>query len=146
MFLGTIEDGRCVLPDSRRERLGGTVVVAPVTVEVWMPVVVGMTGVISFRTTAPIPPYTVRGRARPIRGGGCRGGGPRGSQLRPRALHVPRARRKYAEGVGRSHAYVTGVGQGGDCSRRGARVGRFDDVMGARARRKPALSPGRLNS
>jgi hypothetical protein len=56
-----------VLLDSRRERLCGIVVVAPIAVEAWTPVVVGMTGVISFRTTAPMPLYTVRGRACPIR-------------------------------------------------------------------------------
>jgi hypothetical protein len=38
------------------------------------------------------------------------------------------------------------LGRGRDRSRRGARVGRFDDVMGARVRRKPALSLRRLNS
>jgi hypothetical protein len=118
MFLCAIEDGRGVLLDSRRERLGGTVVVVPVVVEAWMPVVARMTGVVSFRTTAPMAMYTVHGRARPIHGGGCRGGGPCGSQLRLRALHVPRMRRKYAERVGRSHAYVIGVGRGGDHSRR----------------------------
>jgi hypothetical protein len=74
MFLYTIKDGRGVLPDSHRERLGGTVVVAPIVVEAWALVVVGMTGVISFCTTAPMPLYTVCGHARPIRGGGCRGG------------------------------------------------------------------------
>jgi hypothetical protein len=105
-----------VLPDSRRERLGGIVVVAPIAIEVWTLVMVGMTGVVSFRTMAPMPPYTMLGRARPIRGGGCCGGGPRGSRLRPRALRVPQARQKYAKGVGRSHAYVVGVGQGEDCS------------------------------
>jgi hypothetical protein len=116
MFLCTIEDGRGVLPDSRRERLGGTVVIAPVVAEAWTPVVAGMTGVVSFRTMAPMPSYTARGRAHPICGGGCCGGGPRGSQLRLRALRVPRARQKYAEGVGRSHAYVAGVEQGRDYS------------------------------
>jgi hypothetical protein len=81
-----------VLPDSRRERLGGTVVVAPVVVEAWAPVVARVTGVVSFRTTTPMPPYTMRGRARPIRGGGCCGGGPCGSQLLLRALRIPRVR------------------------------------------------------
>jgi uncharacterized C2H2 Zn-finger protein len=106
-----------VLLDSCRDRLGGIVVVAPVVVEVWTPVVARMTRVVLLRTTAPMPPYIVRGRARPIRGGGCCGRGPRGSQLCPRALRVPRARQKYAEGVGRSHAYVTGVGRGRNYSR-----------------------------
>jgi hypothetical protein len=92
-------------------------VVAPVVVEVWTPVVAGLTGVISFCTTAPMPPYTVRGRACPIHGGGRHGRGPRGSQLRLRALPVPRPRRKYAEGVGCFHAYVAGVRRGRDCSR-----------------------------
>jgi hypothetical protein len=95
---------------------------------------------------APMLPFTVRGRVCPISGNGHRGGGPRGSPPCQRAPCVPRARRKYTKGVGRSRAYVAGVGRGGDCSRRGAGVGRFDDVMGARARRKPALSLGRLNS
>jgi hypothetical protein len=70
-----------------------------------------------FVPRLPMPSYTVRGHARPIRRGGCCGGGPHGSQLRPRAFRVPRARRKYADGVGRSHPYVTGVGRGRDCSR-----------------------------
>jgi hypothetical protein len=109
MLLCTIKDGQGVLPDSRRERLGGTVVVAPVIVETWTQVMARMTGVILFCTTAPMPPYTMRGRVRPIRGGGCRSGDPCGSQLHPRALRVPRVRRKYAEGVRHSHAYVTGV-------------------------------------
>jgi hypothetical protein len=68
-----------VLPDSHRERLGGIVVVAPVVVEAWAPVVARMIGAISFHTMAPMPPYTVCGRARPNRGGGCRGGAPCGS-------------------------------------------------------------------
>jgi hypothetical protein len=116
MFLCTIEDGRGVLPDSRRERLGGTTVVAPLVVEAWTLVVAGMTRVVLFRITAPMPPYTVRGHACPICGGGCRGGSPRGSQLRSRASRVPRARQKYAEGVRCSCAYVAGVERGGDCS------------------------------
>jgi hypothetical protein len=81
-----------VLPDSRREMLGGTAVVAPVVVEAWTPIVDGMTGFVSFRTTAPMPPYIVCGRACPIHGGGCRGGCPHDSQLSPRASRVPRAR------------------------------------------------------
>jgi hypothetical protein len=56
--------------------------------------------------------------------------GARGSLPSHRALHVPRARQKYAKRIRRSHAYVAGVGRGGDCSRWGAGVGRFDDVMG----------------
>jgi hypothetical protein len=84
--------------------LGGTVV-APVAVEAWMPVVVGMTGVILFHTTAPMPHmlctivhvpftkvdvvvgahaahtllFTMHGRIRPIGGNVCRGEGPCGS-------------------------------------------------------------------
>jgi hypothetical protein len=50
--------------------------------------------------------------------------GPRGSPSCQRAAHVPQARQKYAEGVGRSRAYVAGVG-------------RFDDVVMAWARQKP---------
>jgi hypothetical protein len=68
-----------VLPDLRRERLGGTVVVASIVREAWTPIMAEMTGVISFRTMTPMPLYTVRGRAHPIRGGGCHGGGPSGS-------------------------------------------------------------------
>jgi hypothetical protein len=92
------QEWRVVLPDSRRGRLGGTVVVAPVIVEAWMLVMAGVTGVVSFCTTAPMPPYTVRGHACTIHG---------------------HARQKYAKGVGRSHDYVAGVGRGEDCSRQG---------------------------
>jgi hypothetical protein len=92
----------------------------------------GMTGVISEHNAAPMLPFTVYGRARPIIGNGCHDGGPRGSQPCQRALRVPRARWTYAKGVGRSHAYVKlGAGQGGDRSQRGARVGRFNDIMRA---------------
>jgi hypothetical protein len=87
MFLCTIENGRRVLPDSRRERLGSAECVAPVVVKAWMPVVAGMIEVVSFRTTALMPPYTVCGHACPIRGGGCRGGSPRGFQ--PRGSSAP---------------------------------------------------------
>jgi hypothetical protein len=68
----------------------------------------------SSHNAALMPPFTVHGRVRPIIGNGCHGGGPRGSQLRLRALHVPWARRKYVEGVGRSRTYVAGVGRGGE--------------------------------
>jgi hypothetical protein len=105
-----------------------------------------MTGVMLDHSAAPMLPSTMYGRVCPISGNGCRGGGPRGSRPCQRALRVPRARRKYAKGVGCSHAYLAGVGRGGERFRRDARVGRFDDVMGARARRKPALSLGWLNS
>jgi hypothetical protein len=64
----------------------------------------------------PVLLLIVHGHVRPIGGSRCRGWGPRGSPSCQRVPRVPRARRKYAEGVGR-----------------------FDDVMGARARRK--LSP-----
>jgi hypothetical protein len=49
----------------------------------------------------------------PIGGSGCHGWGPRGSPSSLRVPRAPRARRKYAE-----------------------RIGRFDDVTGARARQK----------
>jgi hypothetical protein len=61
-----------------------------------------MIGVMSGHNAAPMLPFTVHGRVCPIIGNGCRGGGPRGSQLHLRALRVPRVRRKYAKGVGRS--------------------------------------------
>jgi hypothetical protein len=61
----------------------------------------------------PVLLLTVYGHIRPIGGSGCHGWGPRGSSSCQRAPRVPRARRKYVEGVGRSN-----------------------DVMGARARRK----------
>jgi hypothetical protein len=85
-----------------------------------------MTKVMLGQSTVPMFMFTVHGHVRPIGGNGrCDEG-------------VPRARQKYAKGVGRSRAYVAGVGWGGNHSRQG--VGRFDDVMGARARRKAALS------
>jgi hypothetical protein len=77
MFLYTIKDGRGVLPDSRRERereIRRHSGCCSVVVEAWTLVMTGMTGVVSFCTKAPMPLYTVRGHARPIRGGGCRGG------------------------------------------------------------------------
>jgi hypothetical protein len=70
----------------------------------------------SDHNTAPMLPFIVHGRVHPIIRNGCRGGGPRGSRPRQRALRVPRARLKYVKGVGRSRAYVAGVGRGGDCS------------------------------
>jgi hypothetical protein len=61
----------------------------------------------------------MHGHVRPIGGSGCRGEGPRGSLSCQRAPRVPRARQKYAEGVER-----------------------FDDIMGAQARRKlPRKAP-----
>jgi hypothetical protein len=51
-------------------------------------------------------------------------GGPLGSPSCQRASRVPQARRKKAERVRRSRAYV-------------ARVGHFDDIMRARAWQKP---------
>jgi hypothetical protein len=104
----------------------------------------GMTGVMLDRDVALMLLFAVHGRVRPISGNGHRGGGPHGSLPCQRALRVPQARQKYAKRVRRSHVYVAGVGRGRDCSRRGIGVGRFDDVMGARARWKPALSLGRL--
>jgi hypothetical protein len=69
-----------------------------------------MTEIMSDHSAAPMLPFTVHGRVRPIIGNGCHGGGPCGSRPRPRALRIPRARRKYAKGVGRSRAYIVGVG------------------------------------
>jgi hypothetical protein len=94
--------------------LGGIVVVAPVVVEVWMPswwndrVMLGL-GVV------PVLLLTMHGHVSPIGRSGCHGWGPRGSPSCERAPHVPRARRKYTEGF--RH---------------------FDDIIGARARRKNA--------
>jgi hypothetical protein len=64
----------------------------------------------------PVLLLTVHDHVCPIGGSGCRGWGPRGSLSCQRAPRVPRARQKYAE-----------------------EVGRFDDIMGAWARRK--MSP-----
>jgi hypothetical protein len=84
----------------------------------------------------PVLLFTVHDHVRPISGSGCRGWGPRGSPSFQRTPRVPRARRKYVEGVERSCAYVAGAGRGRNRSRQGVGVGRFDDVMGARTRRK----------
>jgi hypothetical protein len=78
------------------------------------------------QSMVPVLLFTVHGHFCPIGRSGCRGWGPRGSLSCQRAPRVPRAKRKYAEGVRRSCAYVAGVG----C---------FDDVMRARARQKPPL-------
>jgi hypothetical protein len=61
-------------------------------------------------------------------------GGPGGSLSCQRAARVPRARQKYAEGVGRSRAYVVGVRRSRAYV---AGIGRFDDVVMAWARQKP---------
>jgi hypothetical protein len=106
----------------------------------------GMTVVMLDHSVVPMLLFTVHDHVCPIGGNGCRGRGPCGSSPCQRAPRVPRARQKYAKRVGRSRAYVVGVGRGGDCSRRGAGVRRFDDIMGTRARREASLSLGRFNS
>jgi hypothetical protein len=75
-----------------------------------------MTGVMLDRDVAPMPPFTVHGRVRPISGNRRRGGGPHGFPPCQRALHVSWARQKYAKKVRCSRAYVTGFGRGEDCS------------------------------
>jgi hypothetical protein len=74
--------------------------------------------------------FTMHGHVCPIGGNGCRGEGPCGFPPCQRAPRVPRARQKYAKGVGRSRAYVAGVGRGGNRYRQDVGVERFDDVMG----------------
>jgi hypothetical protein len=107
----------------------------------------GITGVTTNHNATSMSPFTVHGPVHPIIGNGCRGGDPRGSLPWQRAFCVPRTRRTYAKGVGRSRAFVLEVGQSGDRARRDAWVRHFDDVMGARARRKlpprgwPRLGP-----
>jgi hypothetical protein len=95
--------------------LGGTVVVTPIAIEVWMSSwwndwshVIWYHGSHAPRTLCAVVHVPSAGMSVVV-------GGPRGSQLRPRALRVPRVRRKYAEGVERSHAYVARVGRGRDC-------------------------------
>jgi hypothetical protein len=84
-----------------------------------------MTEVMLDQSAVPTLLFTVHGHVRPIGGNERRGEGPRGSPPCQRAPRVPRARQKYAERVGRSRAYVAGVG-------------RFDDVMGlGRGGRRP---------
>jgi hypothetical protein len=48
----------------------------------------------------------------------------------PEGSMCPSVEVEYAKRVGRSRAYVIGVGRDEDCSRRGTGVGRFNDVMG----------------
>jgi hypothetical protein len=74
-----------------------------------------MTGVMLGQGMVPVLLLTMHGHVRPIGGSECRGWGPRGSPSCQRAPRVPRARRKYAEGVGR-----------------------FDDVMRARGEAETA--------
>jgi hypothetical protein len=90
--------------------------------------------------------FVMHGNVCPIGRNRRRGKGPRGSSPCHGAPHVPWARQKYAKGVRRSCAHVARVERDGNCYRRGAGVGRFDDVMGARARRKASLSLGRFSS
>jgi hypothetical protein len=97
-----------------------------------------MTGVILSQSMVLVLMFIVHGHVRPIDRSGCRGEGPRDSPPCQRAPRVPRVRLKYAKGVGRSHAYVAGVGRGRNHSWQGAGVGRFDDVMGlGRGGRRP---------
>jgi hypothetical protein len=72
-----------------------------------------MTEVMLGHGVVPVLLLTVHGHIRPIGGSGCRGWGPRGSPSCQRAPCVPRVSQKYVEGVGR-----------------------FDDIMGSRARWK----------
>jgi hypothetical protein len=98
-----------------------------------------MVGVMLGLSAVPTLLFTVHDHVRPISGNGCRGEGLRGSPPCQRAPCVPQARQKYAKGVEHSRAYIAGVGRGKNCSRQHTGVGRFDDIMGARVRRK--LSP-----
>jgi hypothetical protein len=98
------------------------------------------------QSTVPTLLFTMHGHIRPINRNGRRDEGPRGFSHCQRAPRVPRARQKYAKGVGRSRAHVAGVERGGNCSRQGAGLGAFDDIMGARAGRKASLSLGQFNS
>jgi hypothetical protein len=69
-----------------------------------------MTRVMFGQSVVHVLLFTVHGHFRPIGGNGCRGEGPRGSLPCQRAPRVLRVRQKYAMGVGRSRAYVAGVG------------------------------------
>jgi hypothetical protein len=64
-----------------------------------------------------------------------------------RGLHAFLGRGKsMPRGSGTPVLMLQGLGEAKIVSRRGARVGRFDDVMGAQARRKPALASGDLSA
>jgi hypothetical protein len=82
------------------------------------------------QSVVPTLLFLVHGHVLPICKDGHRGEGPSGFSPCHRAPRIPRARQKYAKRVRRSHAYVVGIGQGGSCSRQGAGVGHFDDIMG----------------
>jgi hypothetical protein len=89
-----------------------------------------MTGVMSDHNAAPMLPFIVHGRVRPIIGNGCHGGAQAASGL---------ARGPYAS-LGRGGSMPRGLdapvftlqgsARGEDCFQRGARVGRFDGVTG----------------
>jgi hypothetical protein len=89
-----------------------------------------MIGVMLGQSVVPTLLFTVHGHVHPIGGNGCCGEGPHGSPPCQRGPHVPRARQKYAKGVGRSRAYVVMIERDGNHSRLGIGIGRFDDVMG----------------
>jgi hypothetical protein len=128
--------------DLRREGVGGILAVTPVAVEVWMSSWNDRGHVRSERGSCSLCTVT----SVPSAGVGVVVGAPRGSPSCQRAPHVPRTRQKYAKRIGRSRAYVAGVGRGGNRSRQGAGVRRFDNVMGARARQKASPSLRRFSS
>jgi hypothetical protein len=72
------------------------------------------------QSAVPTLLLTVHGHVYPISRNGCRGEGLHGSSPCQRAPCVPRMRQKYAKEVGRSRAYVAGVGRGRNRSRQGA--------------------------
>jgi hypothetical protein len=140
-----VKDGRCVHPDLRREGVMWYSCRYPVVVEVWTLSWWNDRSHVGLEHGFHAPVHCARS---------CPSHwwewapwwGPRSSSPCQRVLRVPWMRGKHAKRVRHSRAYITGVGRGGDCSRRGIRVGRFDDVMGARARRKASLSLGRFSS
>jgi hypothetical protein len=110
-----VEDGRYGRPDLRREGSSCIVAVIPVAVEVWMSSWWNDRGHVGSERGSRAPVHCARSRLSHRREW-VPWLGPRSSPSFQRAPRVPRARRKYAEGV---------------------RL--FDDVMEARARRKLPL-------
>jgi hypothetical protein len=125
--------------------LGGTVTVTPITVEVWMSSWRNDRGHVWIRARFPCSYSLCTVMSVPSAGMGTVVRAPVAPRL-ARGLHVFLERgRSMPRGSGSLVLTLQG-GQGENCSRQGAGVGRFDDVMGGRARQKTSLSLRRFCS
>jgi hypothetical protein len=137
--MGSTDSRICV-----ERRVGGTVAVTLIAVEIWSSLWWNDRGQVGSKRGSRVPVNCARSRPShqrewvPWRG-------PPWVPVLPEGSTRPSSEAEVRQGVGRSPACVAGVGRGGSRSRQGAGVGRFDDVTGARAKRKAFLSLGRFS-